>query len=156
VAKEISQECMTKVKNLMGEAPRYKLIFHVCRPALLTRPRLCPAPMLPARNVQAFDTPLTSAQVAITENIRQSLRIASRCLWDKEFDNCATAEWSHPGVRYALWPAVGYAAPPALSNAPLLPGCNWNCSALSPLSFPILVAQGKVMAVAMCFALYYE
>jgi len=78
VAKEISHECMTKVKDLMGEALRYKLIFHV----------------------------------AITENIRQSLRIASRCLWDKEFDNCATAEWSHPG--------------------------------------------GKVTAVAMCFALYYE
>jgi len=29
VAKEISQECMTKVKELMGESPRYKLIFHV-------------------------------------------------------------------------------------------------------------------------------
>jgi len=63
VAKEISQECMTKVKDLMGVTPRYKLIFHV----------------------------------AITENIRQSMRIASRCLWDKESDNCATAEWSHPG-----------------------------------------------------------
>lgn len=37
VAKEISHECMTKVKDLMGEALRYKLIFHVCRLAFSFR-----------------------------------------------------------------------------------------------------------------------
>jgi hypothetical protein len=96
VAKEISHECMTKVKELMGEALRYKLIFHVRWPAI------CPALIWPYRSEQGFHPPCTLAQVAMTENIRQSLRIASRCLWDKEFDNCATAEWSHPGVRCML------------------------------------------------------
>jgi len=111
VAKEISHECMTKVKDLMGEALRYKLIFHVCRLAFFS------APVLPSRVEPAINSSPTFAQVAITENIRQSLRIASRCLWDKEFDNCATAEWSHPGVRYIHWPAAGYATPPPVSNA---------------------------------------
>ncbi|EOD16271.1 hypothetical protein EMIHUDRAFT_210607 [Emiliania huxleyi CCMP1516] len=50
--------------------------------------------------------------VVVSENVQQSFRVSSRCLWDKAFDNCATAEWRHPG--------------------------------------------GKLIALAMCFALYYE
>jgi len=57
VAKEISHECMTKVKDLMGEALRYKLIFHVCRLAFFS------APVLPSRVEPAINSSPTFAQV---------------------------------------------------------------------------------------------
>ena len=49
-------------------------------------------------------------QASMGENHNQMVRNASRCLWDSEIDNCASASWSN----------------------------------------------GRVYAVAMCFALYYE
>jgi len=49
-------------------------------------------------------------QASFGENMGQMVRSASRCLWDAETDNCASASWSN----------------------------------------------GRVYAVAMCFALYYE
>ena len=49
-------------------------------------------------------------QATMGENHSQMIRNASRCLWDAEFDNCASASWTN----------------------------------------------GRVYAVASCFALYYE
>ena len=49
-------------------------------------------------------------QATMGENHQQMIRCASRCLWDSEVDNCASAFWTN----------------------------------------------GRVYAVAMCFALYYE
>ena len=49
-------------------------------------------------------------QAAMGENHSQMIRNASRCLWDSEIDNCASADWTN----------------------------------------------GRVYAVATCFALYYE
>ena len=49
-------------------------------------------------------------QAQIGENNGQMIRSASRCLWDTDIDNCASANWTN----------------------------------------------GRVYAVAMCFALYYE
>jgi len=49
-------------------------------------------------------------QASFGENMGHMVRSASRCLWDAEVDNCASANWSN----------------------------------------------GRVYAVAMCFALYYE
>ena len=49
-------------------------------------------------------------QASMGENNNQMIRNASRCLWDSDIDNCASASWTN----------------------------------------------GRVYAVAMCFALYYE
>ena len=49
-------------------------------------------------------------QATMGENNQQMIRHASRCLWDVDVDNCASASWSN----------------------------------------------GRVYAVAMCFALYFE
>ena len=53
--------------EMMGETPRYKLIF----------------------------------QAAVGENHGQCVRMASRCLWDKDTDNSATATWTN-GKTYAV------------------------------------------------------
>jgi len=76
LAKEICSECHDKVKDSMGETPRYKLIFNV----------------------------------SVGENNGQGARQASRCLWDRDLDSSATATWTN----------------------------------------------GRVYAVAMCFALFFE
>ena len=34
-------------------------------------------------------------QASVGENNGQSLRMASRCLWDVEIDNCATSTWTN-------------------------------------------------------------
>lgn len=40
-------------------------------------------------------------QVSVGENNGQSLRMASRCLWDVEIDNCASSTWTNNRV-YAV------------------------------------------------------
>ena len=67
IATDISQACHDQVKPMMGEAPRYKLIF----------------------------------QAAVGENHGQCVRMASRCLWDKDTDNSATATWTN-GKTYTV------------------------------------------------------
>ena len=67
IATDISQACHDQVKPMMGETPRYKLIF----------------------------------QAAVGENHGQCVRMASRCLWDKDTDNSATATWTN-GKTYAV------------------------------------------------------
>mmetsp|Transcript_37164 Transcript_37164/g.81690 ORF Transcript_37164/g.81690 Transcript_37164/m.81690 type:complete len:148 (+) Transcript_37164:120-563(+) len=67
LVQDITTACHDKVKDSMGAAPRYKLIF----------------------------------QCSVGENNGQAIRQASRCLWDKETDNCATATWTN-GRVYAV------------------------------------------------------
>ena len=38
-------------------------------------------------------------QALVGENNNQALRIASRCLWDKDLDHCATATFSNVRPR---------------------------------------------------------
>ena len=40
-------------------------------------------------------------QASVGENQNQMVRNASRCLWDAEIDNCASASWSN-GKAYAV------------------------------------------------------
>lgn len=40
-------------------------------------------------------------QASFGENMGQMVRSASRCLWDADTDNCASASWSNPKV-YAV------------------------------------------------------
>lgn len=40
-------------------------------------------------------------QASMGENQNQMVRNASRCLWDAEIDNCASASWSNPKI-YAV------------------------------------------------------
>ena len=40
-------------------------------------------------------------QASFGENLGQMVRSASRCLWDAETDNCASASWSNARV-YAV------------------------------------------------------
>lgn len=77
------------------------------------------------------------------ENLQHMVRSASRCLWDAEHDNSASASWSN--VRR---PPPRCAAPRACRAAPAPP--------TSPRLVHRTHAQPKVYAVAMCFAMYYE
>jgi hypothetical protein len=76
-------------------------------------------------------------QALVGENNNQALRIASRCLWDKDLDHCATATFSNVRAREP----PPRASPPRARPRPTPP---------SPRP------QGRVYATALCFALFFE
>lgn len=93
-------------------------------------------------------------QATVGESNGQSMRVASRCLWDKDFDSCAETTWTNVRAPLAA-PLFRHAVPPHSPRAAALCGATYaEPRQLSPSRrLPARTEQGVRRCDVLCVVL---
>lgn len=77
-------------------------------------------------------------QASVGENNGQSMRMASRCLWDKDFDTCASVTWTNvrrlPCGGRGGRGALSHRSTPARAPPRRTGSTPWRCASLCTMS----------------------